>query len=146
MLELPFTPDYPAKLFEKIQGFILETGCTPVIAHVDRYPAILRKPSLIKRFLEIGCLLQLNVEAFWTKHVKDFSCALLKKGLVHAVGTDMHDIEDRPPNMERFNRLLEEEFPAEVREKLKQTELAILKDKEVEVEIKSVHKLFGKYF
>lgn len=145
MVELPFTPQWSAKLLEKLETFICETGCTPLIAHIERYPAVLKKPSLVKKLMEKGCLLQVNAEAFECKATKSFAYALLKKGMVHAVGSDMHNLEDRAPNLRILSEILST-LPKEVGETLWATESAILDNLPIEAKAKSVHKFFGKYF
>lgn len=145
MIELPFTPKYEERLFEKLEAFISETDCVPLIAHVDRYPAILKKPSILRRLAGMGCLFQVNAEAFFTQEVKGFAMALLKKGMVHAVGSDMHNMGDRAPNMQAFCSVLEG-LPAQFQENLIDAEAAILENRAVIFEPKSVRKWFGKYF
>ena len=106
MMEFPFTSHWQTRLFEKLEAFIYETGCTPIVAHIERYPAVLKKPSLAKKLMDMGCLLQVNAEAFENKKTKSFAYALLKKGMVHAVGTDTHNLEDRAPNLQILSKVL----------------------------------------
>ncbi len=145
MFELPFTPKFNERLFEKIEEFIAETDCIPLIAHVDRYLAVHRKPAILTRLAEIGCLFQVNAEAFFHKGVKDLVLAMLKKGMVHAIGTDMHNMEDRAPNMQAFANLLGT-MPTEVQERLKKTQEDILADKPILPTVGRIKKLFGKFF
>ena len=99
LIELPFVKKWEDSLYQKISHLIDETGCTPILAHVDRYAAFLDKPARLLDFLEMGCLIQANAQAFLEKPVKGFALALLKKGYVHCLGTDMHDTAMRAPNM-----------------------------------------------
>ncbi len=145
MIELPFSSQWSVRLLDRLEAFMYETGCTPLIAHIERYPAVLKKPSLAKKLIEMGCLLQINAEAFESKATKSFAYALLKKGMVHAVGSDMHNMEDRAPNLQVLSGVLSA-FPAEVGEALRETETAILENVPIEAKAKSVHKFFGKYF
>ena len=145
MLELPFTPTLDPRLFERLEAFIDETDCIPIIAHVDRYPSILKNPSLLKRLTEMGNEVVLCIDSFTVKGVKNFAFALLKKGMVHAVGTDMHNMTDRAPVMEILETTLRT-LPAEIGEKLAQSETDILANRKLVPTVKSVRKLFGKYF
>ena len=145
MFELPFTPKFNERLFEKIEEFIVETDCIPLIAHVDRYVAVYRKPAILTRLAEIGCLFQVNAEAFFRKGAQDLAFAMLKKGMVHAIGTDMHNLEDRAPNMQAFAKLLEE-MPTEVQERLKETQEGILANRTIIPTVGKVRRIFGKYF
>ena len=145
MIELPFTPKFDAWLFERLEAFMDETECIPIIVHVDRYPAVLKNPSLLKRFTDMGCLLQINAEAFTVKGIKSLALTMLKKGMVHAVGTDMHNMEDRAPNMEIVQKVLSS-LPKEFSEQLVRYEEEILAGKRIVPEGKNIRKLFGKYF
>ena len=147
MLELPFTPTYPERLFERLETFVAESGCIPIIAHVDRYPAVLKKPAILKRLTEMGCLLQMNAEALEVKGVKSFALAALKKGLISALGTDMHNMSDRPPNMKIYSIALQlHGLPIELAQKILDTEYAILSDRPVQTTEGKLRRIFGKYF
>lgn len=145
MLELPVVPKFSARLFERIEEFIRETDSIPLIAHVDRYPAALKKPSVVTRLIEMGCLIQVNAEAFVTPKVKNFAMALFEKGMVHAVGSDMHNMTERKPNMEQFFAYLNGQ-PKHLQEALENSEAAILRGEEVVAVGKPIRKAFGKYF
>ncbi len=145
MIELPFTPKYSEKLFERLEEFIAETDCIPLIAHVDRYFAIYRNPAILTRLAKMGCLFQVNADAFFHKGVQDLVLAMLKKGMVHAVGSDMHNLENRAPNMQAFAELLRE-MPTEVQEQLRKTQEGILANRTIVPAVRRVRRVFGKYF
>ena len=147
MIELPFTPKIAERVFERLEAFIAETDCIPIIAHVDRYPAVLKKPAILKRLTEMGCLLQMNAQALEVKGVKSFALAALKKGLISAVGTDMHNMSDRAPNMKVFSIALQTHgLPIELPQKIFDAEYAILSNRSVETSGGKLRRVFGKYF
>ena len=147
MIELPFTPTIGERVFERLESFIAETDCIPIIAHVDRYPAVLKKPAILQRLTEMGCLLQMNVEALEVKGVKSFAVAALKKGLISAVGTDMHNMGDRTPNMKIYSMALQSHgLPIELSQKIADTEYAILSNRRVKAGGGKLRRIFGKYF
>ncbi|MBQ8428089.1 MAG: hypothetical protein IJX18_02415 [Clostridia bacterium] len=98
LIELPFVKKWERSIYEKISD-IFEHDCIPVLAHVDRYAAFIDKPQRLLDFINMGCLLQVNASAFWQKPVQNFAFTLLKKGYVHAIGTDMHDCAARGSDM-----------------------------------------------
>ena len=81
---------------------ILSYGYTPLIAHVERYPA-LEKPAQVGALIDMGALIQMNAssvtgsegrrQAAWCKK-------LLKAGVVHVIASDAHDPESRPPELD----------------------------------------------
>ncbi len=98
LIEFPFLQCWSGNLFERVRSFVVETGYTPVLAHVERYFPILKKPELLGELLEAGCLFQLNTGAFYQKPTQRFAFAMLKRGMVHCLGTDTHDTENRKPD------------------------------------------------
>lgn len=98
MFELPFSSRWSERLLDRISDFIAETGYTPIIAHVERYHEALENPEIITYLAQIGCLIQVNTHAFLNKNTRRFALALMKHGLVHCIGTDAHNTEDRAPD------------------------------------------------
>lgn len=146
LLELPFQKRYTERLFEKLDEFISETGLTPIIAHVERYPALLAKPSIVTRLVDMGCLIQVNAVAFEVKGVKSFAECLLRKGMIHVVGSDMHNTDARPQSMQAYEAAVERLGMQAAAKKIDDIGAAILRDDEISVSSKPIGKFFGKYF
>ncbi len=108
LIELPFVRQWEDSLYRKIADLISMTGLTPILAHVDRYEAFFRDPQLLQKFWELGCLFQINASAFLDKRIKNFALALLKKGYVHCIGTDMHNANSRGCNIQRAKEVARE--------------------------------------
>ena len=98
LIEFPFTSVWTKSLLDKLYEFISETGCVPIIAHTERYPEILKKPALITELIQMGCLIQVNANSFLNKQERKLALAILKHGYMHCVGTDAHDMMQRPPD------------------------------------------------
>lgn len=79
---------------------LIGSGYTPIIAHVERYDIFRRNKKLAEELLYVGALFQLNADSilgscgFATKRVCH---RLLKRGMVHFVASDGHDLRERPP-------------------------------------------------
>ena len=146
LLELPFTTKWTRELTEKIADFVYETGYTPIIAHVERYKEVLKKPALVNELVEIGCLIQVNAQSFLDKKTKRFAFALVKHGLVHCIGSDTHDMEEREPCLAEAKGAFEKESLAEDWENIQDNMQKILSDEELELFVDGkVKKVFGKY-
>ena len=68
-------------------------GLQPVLAHPERYNYYLGTPDQYDRFMDLGCLLQINILSllgYYGEPVKSTAQNLLKKKMVSLVGTDMH--------------------------------------------------------
>ena len=107
LVEFPFSTAWSDRLLERVNSFIADTGYTPVIAHVERYAEALASPSVVFELVRMGCLIQLNTRAFTEKSTRRFAFALLKHGLVHCIGTDAHDLENRAPDYLSAERAVE---------------------------------------
>jgi protein-tyrosine phosphatase len=101
LFELPYG-EWNERLLDRISSFIADTGYSPVIAHVERYKEILNNPAIVTMFVNMGCYIQVNVEAFFNKYTKGFVSALLKHGLIHCLGSDAHNDSDRAPNLKKL--------------------------------------------
>lgn len=100
LTELPFETNWNEALFHRLHRFIRNTECFPVLAHVERYEEVRRDPNILERFIGCGCLVQVTGEAFLEKHTRSLAFALLQHGYVHFLGSDAHNLTDRPPIVE----------------------------------------------
>lgn len=77
-------------------------GYVPVLAHPERYNFIQRNPRDIVRFLEMGCLIQINttsLSGFSGRLAQDVALSFLENNLVTAVASDSHSMYHRVPNL-----------------------------------------------
>ena len=73
-------------------------GIQPILAHVERYMRF--QPSgMVDELSEGGLLIQANASFFtrWPASVK--AMHMLKKRCIHFIGSDCHDLENRPVNL-----------------------------------------------
>lgn len=98
MVEPPMAPWSDAMLDEIVQlGENLK--CRPVIAHVDRFMRMLRDERLIDRVLERELLVQVNAGYFIDPKTVRSAVRNLKKGKIHLIGSDCHNLTTRCPNL-----------------------------------------------
>lgn len=84
-------------------------GYYPVLAHMERYRCLRREEEL-KDLKESGCLLQMNYDSLqgnvFCSEIR--RCRkLVQSGAIHFLGTDMHRLDYRPPNIGRALEWLE---------------------------------------
>ena len=68
-------------------------GLQPVIAHPERYSYLHNKFDTYQRFIDLGCLLQVNLLSllgYYGPNVKVIAEKLLHNKMVTLLGTDMH--------------------------------------------------------
>lgn len=89
-----FQPSVSAFDIEKAVMRILRKGYRPVIAHIERYVSLLKKPELIRELRDMGALMQINARGilkFKFGKVARFIKMALKTKQVDIVASDAHD-------------------------------------------------------
>jgi protein-tyrosine phosphatase len=83
----------PSPNYEKIIFDLQMKGLKPIFAHPERYNYFHNEFGKYQRLIDLGCDLQVNIlslSGFYGKEVKRAGEALIKKGMVSFLGTDMH--------------------------------------------------------
>jgi protein-tyrosine phosphatase len=85
---------------ERVIFELRAAGIIPVLAHVERYQAIQRDPQKLASLLQQGVLAQVtagSLVGMQGKTARRTAEALLKRGLIHCIGSDAHGLHKRPP-------------------------------------------------
>lgn len=80
-----------------------------VLAHVDRYLNF-QKTGIWDRIFKSGILIQANASFFNDFSSKRKALALLRKGNIHFVGSDCHNIASRPPQIGKAFDIIKKKF------------------------------------
>ena len=117
---IEFSPAVSFRRMEQAVRTLILSGYRPVLAHVERY-ACMKKQEAVNEIVRAGGLLQMNftsierhlsgrkawVETSWCRR-------MLLEGRIHFMGTDMHRIDYRPPEIEKalawLNKKLGEDY------------------------------------
>ena len=89
---------------------MLSSGYDPIIAHAERYHALYNKFDVIEQLTDMGVYIQLNARSIMGKDgfgMKRFCKKMMKKDLLHFVGDDAHNMEDRKPAMGKCAEYIE---------------------------------------
>lgn len=97
LIEMPFCP-WSGRMVREICQIRLETGLTPVLAHVDRYRRQLK--GYMEELLDCGVLFQCNADAFLSFFPRRWALKLLEQGAIHFLGSDAHNLTTRPPRLQ----------------------------------------------
>lgn len=97
--------------------FDLQTkGIIPIIAHPERYAAVVEDPNLVLPWLRQGCLIQVNsgsVLGRFGSSIKETAQIMLASHMVQVVASDAHGLDRRRLNLpEAFDALLKLVGPA----------------------------------
>lgn len=95
---------------------LISSGFTPILAHIERYPALTKDFDQIGALTELGCRMQVNAgsilgrDGFGTKR---FCKKLIEEDLLDFIGSDAHDRKVRPPLLGACAELLEKKYGAD---------------------------------
>ena len=96
--------DFPEAIeFFEIQGAMAQlqrAGYFPILAHTERYRSLFRQIKWIEEFVENGGVVQVNassVNGAWGRGAQKQWKKLIRRGLVHIIASDAHNLTTRPP-------------------------------------------------
>lgn len=98
LVEMPFTT-WTDRMVEDVCMLTDRQGLTPVLAHVERYRQRDRFPRYLDMLLASDALFQYNASAFLERATRGWAMRQLKKGCVHFLGSDCHNLTGRAPNL-----------------------------------------------
>lgn len=84
-------------------------GLHPILAHVERYQCLCKRPEYLRELKNMGCDFQVNAESIIGEAgfmIKRRVHRFLKDGLVDYIGTDAHNTTDRKPGIKKCAELL----------------------------------------
>jgi len=101
LIEFPPLIAY-SRLFQGLRKIIL-ARYVPILAHMERY-LCLRENGRVKELINSGCILQMNycsiTGSLFNRQVR--WCRLqIQQGHIHMLGTDMHHLKERTPEIEK---------------------------------------------
>ena len=97
-----FEPDVAYVEILNVLRAIRALGYRPLVAHVERYDCLRRKPERVRELVSGYNLVQVNaasIMAGYFSPVRRFVYRLLRAGLVHVVSTDKHSDDRRSPGL-----------------------------------------------
>ncbi len=109
LLEMPHTP-WNDKLIEVVYKLTL-MGIRPIIAHDERN--MHQKQELRNALYDLDVLIQINAPSlFMFSHRKEID-KMLKLGLGHVLGTDMHNLSSRKPCLDKAKKKIKRRYGIE---------------------------------
>lgn len=100
LVEHRFSCDFGKDTFDRLTNLYYDYQIKPILAHIERYDALMSDKELLKDYIDMGCLTQVNINAFVnsTRKQKKKLFKYLEYGLIHLIGSDCHNLDRRPPN------------------------------------------------
>ena len=106
LLEFPFAA-MERRYFETLENLVYKYNIVPVIAHLDRYTELFDKREIHRILTLKNVIIQLNTSVFRSFSGRRFALSLLRNGTRVILGSDAHNMGDRPPALSAAYRVLE---------------------------------------
>ncbi|MBE6817185.1 MAG: hypothetical protein E7520_05740 [Ruminococcaceae bacterium] len=102
LIEHPFSSPFGEAEYDKLMNLYCDYRVRPVLAHIERYAALMEDKYKLDDFIEMGCLTQVNIGTFADapRGVRKKLLKLLQNGKIHLIGSDAHNLDSRPPEYE----------------------------------------------
>ena len=136
LLELPYQ-QIPMQVDDTIFKLRI-LGITPLMAHPERVAYYLEDIDRVAASVRLGALMQVTAASLTGKFgdkARDFARAMLRRGLIHVLASDGHDVRYRPPVLSEGPRaaaLVVGESAA--RRMVEDTPRAIIEGRDVDIE------------
>ncbi len=99
LVEMPVSK-WSDRMLSELISVYEKHSLIPLIAHIDRYINMLGDKRIIDSLSGLPVLIQANAGFFINKRTTRYASSLLKKGKVHLLGSDSHNLLTRKPNMD----------------------------------------------
>jgi len=130
LTELPFSCPFSDSTFDRISRLMGTLNVIPILAHIERYPRLMKDENCLERLLHMGCLTQINLDSLTSGFsLRKKLLNLIREGLVHVVGTDCHNLISRSPRYHDGIQIIEKALGREYVETLMNQSLQIIQSR-----------------
>lgn len=106
LIEMPMSV-WTEKMYRELENIHVRSGLIPIVAHVDRYIGPMQTFGIPERLMELPVIVQANASFFQKFLTKHMALRMLEKGQIHILGSDCHNLKDRPVNIKQTIDLIE---------------------------------------
>ena len=106
---------------KKMTQELIFQGFVPIVAHVERYGAMVADLDRAEELQRMGALIQINCDAvlgLGGRAEKKYTKKLLKEGFVDVIASDMHGIKERACHMKKCYQYVAKKFGVDEAERL----------------------------
>lgn len=102
LIEHPFSSGFSEATYDRLMNLFCDYAAKPILAHIERYPALISDVYKLEDYIDMGCITQVNVSTFASapRKLKKILFKLLDTGHIHLLGSDCHNLDSRPPEYE----------------------------------------------
>lgn len=110
LLELPYKAHWSNYDFECIERLMNLFNIIPIIAHIERYNILWKNKKNIRQLMNLDCLMQVNANTIIDKKQRKAALHYIKNGFIDLIGSDCHNMSQRPPNIKDAFVIIEREI------------------------------------
>lgn len=125
LIEMPMT-DWTDKMYRDLENVHDHLGLTPIVAHVDRYIGPMQTRGIPERLMELPVVIQANARFFQRLLTQRMALRMLERGQIHLLGSDCHNLKNRPVNIRQTVDLIEKKLGKEAVLRINDLERRIL--------------------
>ena len=118
LIELPYSSQFSGSSMHLLVRLMSNYNVIPVLAHVERYPYLMKHPSRLRDLIQEGCVLQMNLDSLAIKADSKVLLRLIADQTIHLVGTDCHNLTSRSPQYRKGIDIIENKLGIEYVQKL----------------------------
>lgn len=94
LLEMPYQ-QFTKNILDNLRNFVNSTNVIPVMAHIERYLNFTDIKNIYE-MMSMDVLGQINCSSLTTFSTRKKALKLIESGVVHVIGTDVHNTVSRP--------------------------------------------------
>lgn len=120
LIEHPFTCDFSQDIYDRLLNLTYDYNIKPILAHIERYSALMSDEGLLDEYIKAGCLVQVNISSFSdaSRGTRKKLLKYLDAGRVHLIGSDCHNLDTRAPVYEDGIKMIVKKCGADAVERL----------------------------
>ena len=107
-------PPWSERVYRELENIWVKQNLVPVIAHIDRYIAPFHTYGIPDRLERLPVKVQANASFFLDGSTRRMALRMLRRGRIHLLGSDCHDLTHRPPNLGDAVALIQKKFGPEM--------------------------------
>lgn len=129
LIEHSFSCDFSQKTYERLLNLNYDFSIKPILAHIERYDALINDEYLLDEYINAGCLTQVNISSFSDapRGIRKKLIKYLESGRIHFIGSDCHNLSSRAPEYENGVNVILKKCGAQALEILEQNANQLIK-------------------
>lgn len=129
LIEHSFSASFSQEDYDRLLNLNYDYNIKPILAHIERYSALMEDESLLDEYIRAGCLVQANISSFAKspRGIKKKLIKYLSSGKIHLIGSDCHNLTNRTPDYEEGIEIIIKKCGQETVDRLEQNANMLIK-------------------